>query len=78
MKLDMLVRIEGFHLRAGAETSPGMDRDDTRGTYCALRGQRGKCERKGLGRVCRAEPRRGGWSHRLMLSFSAAPHKSAD
>jgi hypothetical protein len=26
MKLDILVRIEGFHLRARAETSPGMDR----------------------------------------------------
>jgi hypothetical protein len=41
MKLDILVRIEGFHLRAGAETSPGTDRDDTQGTYRALRGQRG-------------------------------------
>jgi hypothetical protein len=41
MKLDILVRIEAFHLRAGAETSPGMDRDDTRVAYCALRGQRG-------------------------------------
>jgi hypothetical protein len=26
MKLDILVRIGGFHLRARAETSPGMDR----------------------------------------------------
>jgi hypothetical protein len=24
MKLDILVRIGGFHLRAGAETSPGL------------------------------------------------------
>jgi hypothetical protein len=32
VKLNILVRIEGFHLRVGAETSPGMDRDDTRGT----------------------------------------------
>jgi hypothetical protein len=30
-KLDILVRIEAFHFRAGAETRPGMDRDDTRG-----------------------------------------------
>jgi hypothetical protein len=41
MKLAILVRIEGFHLRAGAETSPGMDPDDTRGTYRTVRGQRG-------------------------------------
>ena len=41
MKLDILSRIEGFHLRAGAESSPGMDHDDTRGTYRAVRGQRG-------------------------------------
>jgi hypothetical protein len=49
MKLDMLVRIEGFHLHAGAETRPGMDRDDTRGTYCALRGQRGNANVKAYG-----------------------------
>jgi hypothetical protein len=41
LKLDLLVRIEGFHLRAGAGTSPGMDRDDTRETHRAVRGQQG-------------------------------------
>jgi hypothetical protein len=37
MKLDILV--EAFHLRAGAETSPGMDRDDP-SAYRAVRVQR--------------------------------------
>jgi hypothetical protein len=53
MKLDILVRIEGFHLRSGAVTSPGMDRDDTRGTYRAVRGQR---ETRGCA-VCRLRHR---------------------
>jgi hypothetical protein len=55
MKLDILVRIGGFHLRARAETSPGMDRVTPTEPIapCAVRG---KCERKGSRRVCRAEP----------------------
>ena len=39
MKLDILVWIEAF--AQARITRPGMDRDDTRGTYCALRGQPG-------------------------------------
>jgi hypothetical protein len=39
MKLDILVQIEAF--AKARITRPGMDHDDTRGTYCALRGQRG-------------------------------------
>jgi hypothetical protein len=30
-------------------TRPGMDRDDSRGTYCALRGQRGNANVRAYG-----------------------------
>ena len=47
MKLDILVRIEAF--AQARITRPGMDRDDTRGTYCALRGQRGNVNVRAYG-----------------------------
>jgi hypothetical protein len=44
-----LFRIEAFHLRVGEEDENGMDRDNTRGTYRALCGQRGNANVKACG-----------------------------
>lgn len=75
MKLDIVVRIEAF--TQARITRPGMDRDDTRGTYCALRGQRGNANVKTYGEFA-AQNCPGGCNPWLTLSFSAPPHKSAD
>jgi hypothetical protein len=55
-----------------------MDRDDSRGTYCALRGQRGNANVKAYREFAEQNRAPGGWNPWLTLSFSAAPHKSAD